>query len=85
MTPEETRALEYLRSHKSPSLTEIARACLARAADMEWVDRVVANLNWLGYVAVYPGANGTPAALQITQKGLAHAVARIRPRQEAGR
>jgi DNA-binding MarR family transcriptional regulator len=69
MTSEETRVLEYLRRHGSVAVSEVARACLSGASP-EWVDRVVANLDWLGYVAVHHGPEGEPVALQITEKGL---------------
>jgi hypothetical protein len=69
MTPEEARVLEYLRRHGSAAVADVARTCLA-GASRGWVDRVVANLDWLGYVAVHRGADGDPVALQITQKGL---------------
>jgi hypothetical protein len=39
----------------------------------EWVERIISNLDWLGYVTVYPGPGGTAAALQVTHKGLAAA------------
>jgi hypothetical protein len=69
MTPEEARVLAYLRQHGSASVANVARACLAGASPA-WLDRVVANLDWLGCVAVHHGPAGDPVALQITQKGL---------------
>jgi hypothetical protein len=73
MTPEEARVLEYLRRHGSAPVADVARGCLSAAAP-EWVDRVVANLDWLGYVVVHHGPAGEPVALQITEKGLKEAV-----------
>ena len=73
MTSEEARVLEYLRRHGSAPVADVARGCLS-GAPSEWVDRVVANLDWLGYVAVHRGPAGEPAALQITEKGLKQAV-----------
>jgi hypothetical protein len=69
MTGEERRVLAYLRRHLSAPVAEAGRACLS-GASQEWVDRVVANLDWLGYVAVHRGPGGEPAVLQITPKGL---------------
>ncbi len=69
MTPEERRVLEYLQRHSSALVADVARACVAGASP-EWVDRVVANLDWLGYVAVHHGPDGEPVALQVTRKGL---------------
>ena len=68
MTAEETKVLAYLRRQPHATLAEVTRACLP-GASREWVDRVVANLNWLGYITVYRGRDGEPAALQITGKG----------------
>ena len=84
MTPEETRVLDYLRTHPSASVADVARNCLAGEATAEWVERVVANLDWLGYVALYHGLNGSSAALQITENGLTH-LAKGKPRQTARR
>ena len=72
ITGEERRVLEYLRRRGSAPVAEVARACLP-GAPPEWVSRVVAHLDWLGYVAVHPGPAGAPAALQITEKGLQRA------------
>ena len=69
MMPEEVRVLEYLRRHGSASVANVARACLA-GASLERVSHVVANLDWLGYVAVHYGTGGEPVALQITRKGI---------------
>ncbi len=77
MTPEETRILNYLRVHPSASMVDVARACLSGGATMEWLERVVANLDWLGYVAVYQGLNGASATLQITEKGLGNKASRL--------
>jgi hypothetical protein len=65
MTGEERRVLAYLRRHLSAPVAEVGRACLSAR-----VDRVVANLDWLGYVVVHRGPGGEPAVLQITPKGL---------------
>jgi hypothetical protein len=72
MTSEETRILNYLRKHPSAAVADVASACLSGEATTEWVERVVANLDWLGYVAVHHGPNGESAALQLTEKGLIH-------------
>jgi hypothetical protein len=72
MTPEEARVLEYLRRHGSAAVADVSDACLA-GAPREWVGRVVANLDRLGYVAVHRGPGGEPVALQITPNGLGRA------------
>ena len=82
MTPEETKILDYLRIHPSASMADVARDCLSGGATTEWLERVVANLDWLGYVAVHHGTNGASATLQITEKGLGHTAGK-RPRTAA--
>jgi hypothetical protein len=72
LTAEEQRVLEYLRRRGSAPVAEVARACLP-GAPPEWLGRVVAHLDWLGYVAVHPGPAGAPVALQLTEKGLQEA------------
>ncbi len=69
MMPEEANVLAYLRGRHCAAVPQLAAACLANAGP-HWVGRVVSNLEWLGYVAVYYGPGGEPAALQITDKGL---------------
>jgi hypothetical protein len=64
--------LAYLRRHLTATATEVARACLP-AAPPDWINRIVAELDWLGYVTVFPGPDGEPHALQLTDKGKAHA------------
>ncbi len=53
-----------------------------------YVGRVISNLDWLGYVAAYPGPGGAAAGLQITPKGTAAAAGpavAASPRPPAGR
>ncbi len=71
MTPEETRVLVFLRRHLTATVTELGDACLAGASP-DWVDRVIANLDWFGYVTVYQGEGGAKAVVQITDEGLKH-------------
>ncbi len=69
MTFEETKVLRYLGRRLSATMADVGQACLC-GAPSEWVGRVVANLDWLGYVTVFPG-DGCDSTLRITQKGLA--------------
>lgn len=85
LTSEEMKVLRYLGKHRSASPGELARVCLAGAVPPGWLERVVANLDWLGYVAVLPGAGGGFAALQITQKGLDCVAAGVRSRTGTAR
>ena len=66
-TREETRILGYLQAHPTSNLTDLLKACLP-GAPRAWAERVIANLEWLGYVAVYY-AGSDPVALQITDRG----------------
>ena len=72
MTPEEAKVLAYLRQRSTASVAEVPRSCLC-GTPSEWAARIFSNLDWLGYVTVYSGPDGCPAALQITDKGLAKA------------
>jgi len=71
---EEQRMIDYLRGKGMVRVDAVARDCLP-GATAEWVDRVVANLDWLGYVVVYHGSDGGPSALQLTDMALAEAMA----------
>jgi hypothetical protein len=70
MMPGERKILSYLRQHRWATVADVTAACLP-GTPAEWVERIISNLDWLGYVTVYPGPGGTAAALQITHKGLA--------------
>jgi hypothetical protein len=72
MMPGERRVLAYLRRHPGATVADVARACLP-GTPPGWVDRIISNLDWLGYLTVYPGPGGTAAGLQITAKGMAAA------------
>lgn len=71
LTPEQSRVLDYLRKHPAAMVDEVARACLPGSSP-GWLDRVLTELDWLGYVTVVSGAGG-PAFLQITDRGRAQA------------
>ncbi len=65
MMPEEVKVLSYLRRHIYASVRDVAAVC-----GQAWITREVAELDWLGYVTVFYGPGGEPAALQITERGL---------------
>lgn len=67
-TLEETRILSYLQKHITATLPELRRACMP-GMQREWVNRAVADLEWLGYVTVYYERDGKPFALEITERG----------------
>jgi hypothetical protein len=68
MTSEEVKVLNYLRQHGTASVVVLAQGCLPGLSP-DWVGRIVANLDWLGYLTVYGESNGAQAVLQITEKG----------------
>ncbi len=68
-TPEETRILRYLCHHTPAAVNDLLRNCLPGAAP-DWGSRVIANLEWLGYVTVYYARGGDPVALELTPRGL---------------
>jgi hypothetical protein len=59
----------YLKTHPGADAGDLTRACLA-GASAGWLERVAADLDWLGYVVAFRGPDGGLAALQITDRGL---------------
>ena len=82
MMPEEMKVLSYLRRHVYATVRDVMTACFKGAATT-LVFRVITELAWLGYVTVFNGPDGRPAALQITEKGLkgvpGHHLTELRP------
>lgn len=78
MTSEETKVLAYLRDHGTASVGTLARACLTGWSP-DWMTRVVANLDFLGYITVFGESRGAQAMLQLTEKGRAHCAGPHRP------
>lgn len=70
LMPEERRVLNCLQRAATATAAEVARACLP-GADAETVARVVGQLDWLGYITLYPGASPATTVMQITAKGRA--------------
>jgi hypothetical protein len=70
LTSEEAKVLTYLGRHYTTSVACLTRDCLPRATP-DWIERVVAQLDWLGYVTVFYGPDGQPGVLQITDRGRA--------------
>ena len=68
-THEETRILRYLRSHTPARVCDLLKSCLP-GAPQEWGNRILANLEWLGYITVYYEPGGDPVALELTSKGM---------------
>ena len=69
MTPEEARVLSFLHKRLTAPAAEVARACL-HGGSIEWLNRVVARLEWFGFVNVFYGPNGEATAVQITDQGM---------------
>ncbi len=70
LMPNEAKVLAYLHQRRWATVGDVAGACLP-GAPRESVERLVSNLDWLGYVTRYPGPGGAAAALQLTAKGAA--------------
>jgi hypothetical protein len=68
ITPEESRVMAYLRRRRCVEVDELAAACLPGAVS-GWVEQLLANLDWLGYVTLFPAAGAAPAVVQITERG----------------
>jgi hypothetical protein len=68
LTPEEVKILSYLGKHLTAAVQDLAGVCLP-GASAEWLERVVSHLDWLGYLILYHGPGGEPAAVQITEQG----------------
>jgi hypothetical protein len=66
---EEAKILRYLRQHFTAHTSALVKNCLP-GTPRDWVNRIIADLEWLGYVTVYYSANGNPLTLEITDKGL---------------
>ena len=69
LTYEESKVLSYLRKRVLSRTQDLARACLPGATP-EWVGRVLADLEWLGYIVVFSDPKGRPHAVQPTEEGL---------------
>ncbi len=67
LTLEETKILQFLRRQVVASLPELCQRCLPGTSP-EWVQRVLADLEWLGYVVVFDGAGGD-LTVQTTERG----------------
>jgi hypothetical protein len=69
--------LADLHERRLATVGDVAKACLSGAL-RESVERLVSNLDWLGYVTRYPGPGGAAATLQLTAKGVAAASVALR-------
>lgn len=68
LTHEQSRVLRFLGQCSTALLRELFRACLPGTSP-EWGKRALYDLEWLGYITVFPGGDGEPWAVQITDKG----------------
>lgn len=69
LTPEQTRILHHLQNHFITPLADVAEACLPGASP-DLVKRVLADLEWLGYVVVYYDELGEPLTIEMTERGM---------------
>lgn len=68
LTPEQEQILRFLSRRLMAPLADLARSCLP-GAPSELVKRVLADLEWLGYVVVYYDGAGEPLTVQTTDRG----------------
>ena len=73
LTHEEAKILRFLRKRIAANMSEICQRCLPGASP-DWANRVLADLEWLGYVVVLDGGNGRPATIETTKRGRTCAV-----------
>jgi DNA-binding MarR family transcriptional regulator len=67
MSQEQARILHYLRDHSLSSLSDL---CRTTNTSPGWVKRVLADLEWLGYIVVYYDRRGEPLSVQTTERGM---------------
>ena len=65
---EQNVVLQYLGRRAVAPIAEVLKACL-HGAPIDLGKRVLADLEWLGYVTVYSAGDGEPLAVQLTEKG----------------
>jgi hypothetical protein len=70
LTREESKVLGYLCHHPIAQMSVVVKNSLP-AATSDWSHRIVADLEWLGYITVPYSQFGTPVTIEITRKGLA--------------
>jgi hypothetical protein len=68
LSHEEAKILRYLRRRIVANMEEICQACLPGATPA-WANRVLADLEWLGYVVVLCDGTGRPTAIETTERG----------------
>lgn len=66
---EEINILGYLQEHPSCPFEQIHKKCLP-SASLSVTERLLRNLEWLGYVSIFPGNDGRPFGVQITSRGM---------------
>lgn len=61
LSHEESRILAFLRKYRTITVDPTR---------MGWNERVISELEWLGYITLYPGQTGRARVFQITERGL---------------
>ncbi len=67
---EEAMVLGYLHQHRHVRAADLTTV-FGAGRQCGWLDQVISQLDWLGYVTVFAGPSGEPNLLQITERGLA--------------
>jgi hypothetical protein len=68
LVQEQSRVLRYLGQRATAAFQDVVGSCLP-GASRDWGKRVLADLEWLGYVTIYADGGGEPFAVQLTEKG----------------
>ncbi len=67
---EEKKILQYLKTHPICTYHQLVQECLPQSPS-SWTQRILMNLEWLGYINVFVSPTGEPENLQITSRGMA--------------
>ncbi len=65
---EEQLVLQYLRKHPFCSFRKLVTACMPGAPE-SWGERILHNLEWLGYISIFPANDGIGPTIQLTNRG----------------
>jgi hypothetical protein len=68
LTQEEAKVLRFLRGRFLVNLSDVGRVCLP-GASRECIDRLLANLEWHGYVVVLRDTRAGQCTVQATERG----------------
>ncbi len=73
LTHEQAKILRFLRKRIAVNMDEICQTCLPGSSP-DWANRVLADLEWLGYVVILGDATSRSATIETTERGRTCAV-----------